>query len=89
MTAAKRKPVARKPRPTAGVSTRYLKDLAERTARTFVQGFLGVVTLDALTSLDMTIVDKLAVGAIAGLYAILTAFAARGTGDPESASLFK
>ena len=33
----------------SGTTKRWLLDTAERTARTFVQGFLGAVTLDAFT----------------------------------------
>ena len=54
-----------------------LLDIAERTARTFVQGFLSVVTLDALsTGVTLHLREKVAAGALAGLYAVLTAFAA-------------
>lgn len=48
----------------------------ERAARTFVQGFLGVVTVQAFTTVDITLVHQLEVGALAGAYALLMAFAA-------------
>lgn len=47
----------------------------ERAARTFVQGFLGVVTLSGLTAVDLTTLHQLEAGALAGGYAILMAFA--------------
>lgn len=48
----------------------------ERTARTFVQGFLGIVTADAINGgLNATLVESLEVGALAGAYAVLMAFA--------------
>lgn len=48
----------------------------ERTARTFVQGFLGVVTADALNGgLSITLLESLEAGALAGAYAVLMAFA--------------
>lgn len=47
----------------------------ERAARTFVQGFLGVVTLGAVTTIDVNLVHSLEAGALAGGYAVLMAFA--------------
>lgn len=48
----------------------------ERTARTFVQGFLGVVTVDAFNGgLNAGAVDALMIGGAAGAYAVLMAFA--------------
>lgn len=47
----------------------------ERAARTFVQGFLGVVTLEGLTTVDLTLLHNLEAGALAGAYAVLMAFA--------------
>ena len=51
------------------------KSVLERTARTFVQGFLGVVTLTSLTTADANIQQALLGGALAGGYAVLMAFA--------------
>jgi hypothetical protein len=65
----------------------WLIDTTERTARTFVQGFLGAVTLDAFTEFDATWLENLALGAMAGVYAILVAFAGKPVGSPQSASL--
>lgn len=64
----------------------YFGDLLERTLRTFAQGFLAVVTLDALTSFDATWTQTVLAGLLAGGYAVLTAFAARGVGSSDSAS---
>ena len=72
----------------------WLVDTAERTARTFVQGFLAVVTLDGLTDATTKLPDtnlglgmQLLAGALAGVYAVLTAFIAKPIGSPSSASL--
>lgn len=66
---------------------RWLLDTGERTARTFVQGFLGAVTLDALTThVNLDLLHQLELGALAGAYGVLTAFAAKGNGAPDSAS---
>lgn len=69
--------------------SKWLKDTLERTARTFVQGFLSVVTLSALTSVDASALEAAYAGLIAGGFAILTSFAAKGVGDKDSASLLK
>lgn len=56
---------------------RWAADTAVRTARTFVQGFLSVVTLDQVTPharLDLK--AELLGGAFAGAYAIAMAFIA-------------
>jgi hypothetical protein len=58
----------------------------ERTARTFVQGFLGIVTADAFNGgLNATLAESLEVGALAGAYAVLMAFAfpPRASAAPE------
>lgn len=47
----------------------------ERASRTFVQGFLAVVTLASLTAVDANLLHALEGGAIAGAYAVLMAFA--------------
>jgi hypothetical protein len=51
-------------------------DLLERTARTFVQGFLGVVTFDSISGgFDPTFGQTLLAGLLAGVFAVLTKFA--------------
>lgn len=67
----------------------WLKDTLERTVRTFVQGFLAVVSLDSLTSLDATTTQALYAGLISGGFAILTSIAAKGVGNPDTASFGK
>ena len=68
----------------------YWFDLLERTARTFVQGFLSVVTFDVLVEdFQATWLQKLAIGALAGALAILTSFAAKGVASRESASFIE
>lgn len=47
----------------------------ERAARTFVQGFLGVVTLSSTTAIDLSLLHSIEAGALAGAYALLMAFA--------------
>lgn len=65
----------------------WLFDTLERTARTFVQGFLGAVTLDAFTKIDLSWLENVQIGGMAGVYAILVAFAGRQVGASSSASL--
>jgi len=65
-------------------STTYLKDLAERSVSTFVQTAAGVIIATGGFGVD---VWKAA--AVAGGLAVVKAVAARGTGNPESASLVK
>lgn len=51
-------------------------DLLERTARTFVQGFLAVVTFDSLSEgFNPTLSQKLLTGVLSGVFAVLTKFA--------------
>lgn len=66
---------------------RWLLDALERTARTFVQGFLMVWTLDAATALDADWGTRVLGGAVAGGYSVLMSFAAKPVGAKDSASL--
>ena len=65
-------------------SKAYLMDLAERSVATFVQAAAAAViyfgTIDLVT---------LKLAAIAGALSVAKSLAARGTRDPESASLVK
>lgn len=71
----------------AATSSSFSRDLLVRTARTFVQGFLGVVTVDAFSAgFDATFLQTLGMGALAGVFAILTAFAAKPVGNRNDAS---
>ena len=75
------------PQRRAVKSRTFSRDLLVRTARTFVQGFLGVVTVDAFSAgFDATFLETLGMGALAGVFAILTAFAGKSVGNPEDAS---
>jgi hypothetical protein len=74
----------------------WLLDTAERTARTFVQGFLSVVSINGISDsiskipdTNLSIWTQLEIGALAGLFAILTAFAGKAVGSPRSASFLK
>lgn len=71
----------------SGTWKRWLIDTAERTVRTFIQGFLAVFTLDqVLDRVTTSIMDQVYGGLIAGAYAVLMAFAAKPSGAPDSAS---
>lgn len=62
----------------------YLLDLAERSVATFVQAaFAYIIVSDGFGA------DVWKAAAIAGGFAVVKAIAARGTRDPESASLVK
>ena len=65
-------------------SKAYLKDLAERAVSTFVQAFAAAVIYYG--TVDLT---TLKLAAIAGALSVAKSLAARGTRDPESASLVK
>jgi predicted transcriptional regulator len=65
-------------------STTYLKDLAERVVATFVQAAAGIIIASGGFG-----VDTWKAAAVAGGLAVVKAIAARGTRDPESASLVK
>jgi Putative lactococcus lactis phage r1t holin len=71
------------------MNKRFFYDLIERTLRTFVQGFLSVVTLDAFSKgFDPTWKQTVGMGLLAGVYAVLTAFAAKPIGgNTNSASV--
>lgn len=68
---------------------RFIFDLIERTAKTFVQGFLSVVTLDVITGAGdlLTFKQRIYAGLLAGGYSILTSFASKPLGAKDSASL--
>lgn len=68
----------------------FTRDALERVVRTVVQAVIAavlavVVGSGGWDSIDWSIVWK--TGAFAGLVAFLTALAAKGSGDPDSASL--
>lgn len=65
-------------------SKAYLKDLAERAVSTFAQAAAGIIIASGGFGV---LVWKAA--AVAGGLAVVKALAARGTRDPESASLVK
>jgi hypothetical protein len=66
----------------------FVYDLLERSGATFLEGFLGVVTLDGLTRhIDLSIQQQLAAGAITGVYAVVKCLAATLRGAADSASL--
>ena len=65
---------------------RWALDTLERTARTFLQGMLGVVTVDTFTDLEVSWQQTLLIGALSGVLAVAASFAAKGSGAPDSAS---
>ena len=76
------------PRPSpANPWARWALDALERSARTFLQGALAVLTVDQLTGLNASWQDAIVVAAVAGLFSVLSSFAAKPAGAPDSASL--
>ena len=65
----------------------YLADLAERVAKTFVQGALASVGADQFTSIDLSLFQSAGLGGVAAVLALLTGIVAKYRGNPESASL--
>lgn len=65
---------------------RWLLDATERALRTFAQGFVAVITVDAFTDFSSGWDDMLLIGALAGLYSILMSLAAKPSGAEDSAS---
>lgn len=68
-------------------------DTLERTARTFLQGFLGAASIDGISDVfagvpdtDLGLGAQLAIGAAAGVWAVLTSWAAKPLGSTSSAS---
>ena len=64
---------------------RWLIDAFERVVATFAQAFLAIIV--AAPILDMSTWKAAAVSGIAAAMSVLKALIAKGTGDPESASL--
>jgi hypothetical protein len=74
--------------------TYYIRDLAERTGRSFVQGFTLAVLGPAVTSgtLDITTVNwgsGLDFGLGMALLTVITAIGAQPFGNPTTASILK
>ena len=65
--------------------TPFAKDLAERVASTFVQAFVGAITVTELTDRDMWL--SAAVAGVAAAASLVKGLLARNTGLPDSASL--
>lgn len=64
----------------------YLKDLTERVAKTFVQGALGAVGADQITSIDLSLLQSAGLGGAAAVLALLTGVVARYRGTRADAS---
>ena len=69
--------------------TRFLVDLIERTAATYVEVFLGLLIASGLgTPADrMDLITKAAISAIPAALAVVKGGAAKLRGDPDGASL--
>jgi hypothetical protein len=65
----------------------FTKDLVERTAATFVEGFLGAVSLDWVGITDLGWKAWFVAGAGAGIAAVLKGLLAKFRGNKDSASL--
>lgn len=65
----------------------WVVDVVERMTRTFAQGFVAAVSLDAISShVNLSLVSQLELGALAGGYAIVTSLAALRTGNVKSSA---
>jgi hypothetical protein len=58
-------------------------DVVERTAWTFLNTFLGLITLSSLTNVNLSTVHELEAAAIAAAYTTLKTLAAQHVGDSE------
>lgn len=67
--------------------TPYAKDLAERVTATFVQAFLGAVTVTEFS--DSSMWAAAAVAGVSAAISLIKGLLARHTGLPDSASLIK
>lgn len=65
----------------------WFKDTAERAAKTFLQGFLAVITVDSFTAIGTDWDDRIYVGLLAGAYSVLSSVASSAKGNNNSASL--
>jgi hypothetical protein len=71
------------------MNRKLLVDIAERTAFTYLEVFLGIVIADAFTDglVDMTVLQTAAVSALPAALAVVKGMiASRAVGDPDSAS---
>lgn len=62
--------------------SKYLKDLAERCAWTFVQAFLGAYTITG----GRKAVESAAIAGVAAVLSVVKSVAAKRIGDHDSAS---
>ena len=66
---------------------RWALDAGERAVRTFLQGALAVLTVDAVVGVGADWKDALLVAGVAGVFSLATSIAAKPTGANDSASL--
>ena len=64
----------------------YLKDLAERTVRTFVGAFAAVLTASGTNLLDVSAYQAAAVAGYGAVATLILGFLARAAGSPDDAS---
>ena len=65
----------------------WVKDTLERAAKTFLQGFLAVITVDSFTSISADWDARIYVGLLAGAYSVLSSVASTRKGNNSTASL--
>lgn len=63
----------------------YIKDLSERVAATFLEGFVGGVVVTQITDQEMWVAAVMA--GVAAVAALLKGLGAKAVGDSDSASL--
>ena len=67
--------------------TRYLVDLLERAAATYIEALIGLLIASAVTTIDVSTLKAAAISAIPAGLAVVKAGLARFTGNDDSASL--
>lgn len=74
------------------MTNRFVRDIAERVASTYVQAFLGLLLASGFGVdgvLDLSVVVKAGVAALPAALSLIKGMLARAVGDSESASLAK
>lgn len=67
--------------------SKWFADAAERAVKTFLQGFLAVITLDQFMDTSVGWDYRLLGGVLAGLYSVASSVASAPVGAPNSASV--
>lgn len=69
-----------------GYSKKFLVDIAERTASTYIEVFTGLLIASKVT-LDLSVLKTSAIAAIPAGLAVLKGLIAKGAGDTNSAAI--